>query len=89
MQIRFVAKTPEEHERGLQHQEPLKKDEIAVFVFKNDTATPFWNKNVSFPIMVHFFDDKLKLINSEKLEALSTKKVWSKKPYKLVIETNE
>lgn len=88
IKLRLIAKTPQEWQKGLMHSKPLDKNEIALFISETekDTSRGFWNKNVKYPIYVSFYDKNFKLINTEELAANSTSSVYSKKPYKYVIE---
>lgn len=71
------------------YQDPLPHNSGILFEFDHKTTTSFWNKNVSFPIDVAFFDEDYYLINVEQLEPNQLMSVTALKPYKYVIETNK
>lgn len=78
LKLRFVATTPQERAQGLMHQEPLAPDEGALFSFDKPIITSFWNKNVSFPIEIGFFDLSKKLIEIRRLNANQEQEIRSK-----------
>ena len=70
----------------MNHQ-PLLANDAVLFIFEDDRNGGFWNKNVTFPIDVAFFDKDQYLINIEKLKEGQLISVKSRRPYKYVIET--
>lgn len=66
---------------------PLIGDEAVVFIAPSEKSTGFWNKNVSFPIDVAFFDKNKYLINIESLNKEQLLSVLPEKAWKYVIET--
>jgi len=89
LSLRFIASTPQELSRGLMHQDPLKSNEGALFVYPKPVDGRFWNKNVSFPIDVGFFDEDKRLIDVRRLEAGQEEAVGSSKPFQFVLEAPE
>jgi uncharacterized membrane protein (UPF0127 family) len=89
LNITEVYKTSKEHERGLQFHKPLLANNAVAFQFSSPKTSSFWNKNVSFPIDVAFFDESKYLINIEQLSAGQVLDVTSSRPYKYVIETRK
>ena len=88
LRLRFVAKTPEEQQQGLMGQPPLKQGEAALFVYDNPVNNNFWNKNVSFPIELGFFNDQQELIDVQSLEAEQETPVQCNNgPFQFVLET--
>ncbi len=79
--------TPEDIRKGLQFHKPLVGNQAVLFIFESPTTTGFWNKNVSFPIDVAFFDENKYLINIEHLNTEQLLDVKSDRPFKYVIET--
>jgi len=86
MKVRFTAETPYERARGLMYSKPLDSDEMAVFKFDSDSTSGFWNKNVSYPIKVLFFDSSLNMVGMKNLNAEQTDQVSAMKPYRYVVE---
>ena len=89
LNLRFIATTPGDRFKGLMNQAPLKGNEGALFVFGQTKLGSFWNKNVSFPIDVGFFDKEGKLINIEHLDAHQRSPVFGNRAYKYVVEAPE
>ena len=81
--------TPEDIRKGLQYHQPLIGNQAFLFTFPQSTTSGFWNKNVSFPIDVAFFDKNKYLINIEQLDAYQMLDVRPARPYKYVIETRK
>lgn len=87
MKVRFTAETPYDRARGLMFSKPLAPDEIAVFKFDSDSTTGFWNRNVSFPIKILFFDKNFNMVGFKNLSAEQTETVKAIKPYRYAVET--
>jgi len=86
MKVRFTAETSYDRARGLMFSKPLAQDEIAVFKFDNNTTSKFWNRNVSYPIKIVFFDSDFNLVGLKNLDAEQTNLVGALKPYKYAVE---
>jgi uncharacterized protein len=86
VRLRFVATTGPERAQGLMFQEPLNPNEGALFIHASPTTANFWNKNVSFPIEIGFFDINKKLIDIRQLKANQEQEVGSKYEYVYAIE---
>jgi len=86
MKVRFTAETPYDRARGLMFSKPLASNEIAVFKFDNDTTSGFWNRNVSYPIKIVFFDSNFNMVGFKNLQAEQTKTVSALKPYRYAVE---
>lgn len=68
--LRCVAtmQTPEDRAAGLTAlQQPLQPDECMLFIFDRPSDSSFWNRGVSYPIDVAFFDKKHRLIEVRQL----------------------
>ena len=87
VRLRFVATTGPEHAQGLMHQEPLGPNEGALFVYESPSKSKFWNKNVSFPIEIGFFDISKKLVDIRQLQANQEQEVGSKYEFVYALET--
>ena len=87
LNLRFVATTGPERNQGLMHQEPLAPDEGALFIYESPTKSKFWNKNVSFPIEIGFFDINKKLIEVRKLMANQTREIGCRQEFAYALET--
>lgn len=86
MKVRFTAETPYDRARGLMYSNPLASNEIAVFKFDTDTTSGFWNKNVSYPIKIAFFDSNFNMVGFKDLAAEQTSTVKAMKPYRYAVE---
>lgn len=89
MKIRLTAKTPFERARGLMYSQPLTQDEIAVFIFPKETTAGFWNKNVSYPIRIVFFDSNFNVVGMKSMKADQAKLITSLEPYKYAVEMSD
>ena len=87
LKITSIYRTPEEHRKGLMYHRPLIGDEAVMFITPNEKTSGFWNKNVSFPIDVAFFDKNKYLINIESLNKGQLLSVLPEKAWKYVVET--
>ena len=87
LKIISIFKTPQEIQKGLMYNKPLIGDEGVMFITSQENSSGFWNKNVSFPIDVAFFDKNKYLINIESLDREQLLSVYPDKPWKYVIET--
>ena len=87
LNLRFIANDDDSRSKGLMHQCPLNK-ECALFEFPYLTKTTFWNKNVSFPIDLGFFDQKKRLIDFNHLNSNQEEHVGCRcnKPFRYVLE---
>tara|TARA_Y100001937_G_scaffold128294_1_gene203808 strand:+ start:33752 stop:34282 length:531 start_codon:yes stop_codon:yes gene_type:complete len=81
--------TPEDIRKGLQYHQPLIGNQAFLFTFPQSTTSGFWNKNVSFPIDVAFFDKNKYLINIEHLDKEQLLDVKADRPFKYVVETRK
>ncbi|MCK9458448.1 MAG: DUF192 domain-containing protein [Proteobacteria bacterium] len=86
--LRFVATTGPEHAQGLMHQEPLKHNEGALFVYEAPSKSKFWNKNVNFPIEIGFFDINKKLVDIRQLQANQTQEIGCKQEFVYALEVS-
>jgi uncharacterized membrane protein (UPF0127 family) len=89
MKVRFTAETPYDRARGLMFSKPLASDEIAVFKFDTDTTSGFWNRNVSYPIKIAFFDSNFNMVGFRDMGADQTDLVSALKPYRYAVEMSD
>jgi uncharacterized membrane protein (UPF0127 family) len=85
LNLRFAATDDDSRSKGLMHQCPLSK-ECALFEFPHLVKTTFWNKNVSFPIDLGFFDQKKRLVDFNHLNSNQEEHVGCKRPFQYVLE---
>ena len=89
MKLRLTCNTISEKEEGLRAIDKLAEDEYALFIYVFPHSEPFWNKGVSYPIDIGFFDDNKNLIFKTTMNTNQRSPVYSPKPYNYVVETNE
>lgn len=90
LKIKILAINDKDREKGLMFADPLRNDECAFFIFDSPQSQKFWNKNVSFPIDVAFFNIDGKLSHIGQLNAHQEKPIDSIiKDVKYVIETTK
>ena len=58
-----IARTPEEHARGLMYRTVLAPDHGMLFIFPRPRTSPFWNKSTFVPLDVAFYDAQGLLID--------------------------
>ena len=87
--LKIISKytTPKERQKGLMFHKPLIGNEAVIFISPGPTSASFWNKNVSFPIDIAFFDKDKILTNIESLNRDQSLSVFSDKPWKYAVET--
>lgn len=67
-----LAKTPEQHARGLMFREKLKNNEGMLFMFKDEQARAFWMKNTLLNLDIGYFDKNKKLIDIQQMRAVTS-----------------
>lgn len=63
-----VARTPDQHERGLMFRDKLGKDDGMLFIFPEPQALGFWMKNTMIDLSIGYFDKDLKLIDIQEMK---------------------
>lgn len=58
----WVAKTPEEREKGLSGTAKLRDDQAMLFVFGSDSKWSIWMKDMSYPIDIVWLDKDKKVV---------------------------
>jgi uncharacterized membrane protein (UPF0127 family) len=89
LKIIGIARTKKEQEKGLMFHDPLKENQAMLFIFDKEERASFWNKNVSFPIDVAFFDKKGNLMDVRGLKENQTSSTGSVQNTKFVLETRK
>ena len=87
MQVAKVS-TPAEAERGLSNSAPLASNQGMLFVFPSPTVTPFWMKDMNYPLDIIWIDADKKVVDiSAKLDPSTYPKTFSSsKPIQYVLE---
>ena len=87
---RFVvelAKTPEQHQKGLMHRDSLPINTGMLFIFKKMKVRHMWMRNTLIPLDMLFTDADKKIIKIEQnTQALSKKIISSEFPTLWVLE---
>ena len=60
-----VAKTQEEHAKGLMHRKSLKKTGGMLFVLDKPRTVNFWMKNTLIPLDMIFINENMKIVRIE------------------------
>ncbi|MCS6913308.1 MAG: DUF192 domain-containing protein [Myxococcales bacterium] len=60
-----VARTPEEHARGLMFRRELPEGRGMLFLFPRAEVRRFWMKNTLIPLDILFLDEKLRVVSIE------------------------
>lgn len=82
-----VANTPMERSRGLMFREELSEGRGMWFIFDTDVSGPFTMQNTYIALDMIFVDNNLEIVSISKNAApLSKKLIYSKKPYRYVLE---
>lgn len=85
----LLANDNNSRQKGLMFTEPLKQNEAALFIFPASDVYSFWNKNVSYPIEVWYFDENFILVDIQTLKAEQKESVISKEDAKYIVELPE
>ena len=67
-----IARTNEQHERGLMFRRTLKDGDGMLFIFQNSDVRNFWMKNTFVDLDIAFFDEGRRLINVESLKGVAS-----------------
>ncbi len=81
-----IADTFARRTRGLMHRTELGPDAGMLFVFPEETAGPFWNRDTPLDLDIAFLAPDGRLIERLHLEALSTELVAPSLPYLYALE---
>lgn len=86
-----IARTPEEHARGLMFREELNENDGMLFIFDDEEIRYFWMKNTLIPLDIIFIDKNKRIINIEHAipcVSASCENYVSKDVAKYVLEVN-
>ncbi len=85
-----LAKTADEHERGLSGKKSMSQNEGMLFVFENNGLYSFWMKDMLFPLDIVWIDENNKIVHVEEnlLPQTYPKSFISKELAKYVLELN-
>ena len=81
-----IADTFTRRTRGLMHRTELGPDAGMLFIFPEETAGPFWNRDTPLDLDIAFLGPDGRLIELLHLEALSTELVAPRLPYLYALE---
>lgn len=81
-----IADTFARRTRGLMHRTELGPDAGMLFIFPEETAGPFWNRDTPLDLEIAFLAPDGRLIELLHLEALSTELVAPRLPYLYALE---
>ena len=81
-----IADTFAHRTRGLMHRTELGPDTGMLFIFPEETAGPFWNRDTPLDLDIAFLAPDGRLIELLHLEALSTELVAPRLPYLYALE---
>lgn len=84
-----VARTPAAVERGLQGRKSLPEGEGMLFDFGGYTRTPFWMKDIPFPLSIAFMDAKGNVLGVKDMKPLDETLVEPPGEYYYAVETNQ
>lgn len=74
--IVLLANDHKKREKGLMFTKPLKRNEVAFFVFSSTGAYGFWNKNVDYPLSLAFVDENHKIVDFKELKPQQERSVF-------------
>jgi hypothetical protein len=84
-----IAKTQEEHLRGLMGRKYLPYNHGMLFDFGREKKLSFWMANTYIPLQICFIKSNGKIGQIEKMVPLSTKQIKSNSEYRYALEIND
>lgn len=85
-----LARTPDEHTRGLMHRKNLCDTCGMVFIFDTEEPQAFWMKDTSIPLDIYFYDARGKLVdiarNMRPQDETRDPMIFRSKPAQYVVE---
>jgi len=83
-----IARTPEQHTRGLMFRKKLPEDAGMLFVYDKEDFRRFWMKNTYIPLSLAYIDSDGVIFQIEEMEPLDEMSVVSMRPARFVLEVN-
>jgi len=84
----WVARTPEQRERGLQYRTEMGPRQGMLFVFDEEQVLSFWMKNTPLPLSIAFLSVEGEILQIEPLTPFSERIVRSWRPARYALEVN-
>lgn len=85
----WVARTPEQRERGLMYRTEMGPRQGMLFVFEDERVLSFWMKNTPLPLSIAFLSAGGEILQIESLTPFSELIVRSWRPARYALEINE
>lgn len=67
-----IAKTDEQHERGLMFRKSMPENEGMIFIFPSEEILHFWMKNTFIDLDIGYFDRRRKLVDIHTMKAVES-----------------
>ncbi len=67
-----IAKSKDQHERGLMYRMELKDGTGMLFIFADEQPRTFWMKNTFIPLSIGYFDASKKLIDIQEMQPVKS-----------------
>ena len=83
-----IARTEEQHARGLMFRKKLPEDAGMLFVYDEEDFRRFWMKNTYIPLSLAYIDSEGVIFQIEEMEPLDETSVVSMRPARFVLEVN-
>ncbi len=84
----WVARTPDQRERGLMYRTEMGPRQGMLFVFEDDRVRAFWMKNTPLPLSIAFLSVEGEILQIEPLTPFSELIVRSRRPARYALEVN-
>lgn len=82
-----IARTPEEHRRGLSNRPALGEDRGMLFIFTDEVDRTFWMKETHFPLDIIFLDGERRIVGIVRRATPESEELLSVgKPSRYVLE---
>lgn len=84
-----LARTPEEHARGLMFRESMDGDHGMLFVFERQTNAAFWMRNTLIPLSVAYVGQDGVIVDIQDMQPLDETPHPPARPYWYALEVNQ
>lgn len=84
----WVARTPEQRERGLMYRTEMGPRQGMLFVFEDERVLSFWMKNTPLPLSIAFVSTGGEILQIEPMAPFSELIVRSWRPARYALEVN-